>query len=211
MKKVCFTFIFGDYDQLEEPIFITEGWEYVVFSDRQHESSVWKTIIVKSDLDFPIQSRLCMICPFLYIDYDLAVSISGRSQVTSNLNQFDTNGFTLLKHPDRDCVYQEAITCINRKKDRKEAILKQVDKYRAFGYPERNGLIATGIIIRRNNDYINEFCKAWFEELKKESFRDQLSFNYVAWVTGFKYETIPFNTVLTQFKVNKHQKNKDYE
>ena len=33
--------------------------------------------------------------------------------------------------------------------------------------------------------------ESWWEEIKYNSKRDQLSFNYVAWKNGLKYNSIP--------------------
>jgi hypothetical protein len=206
MKKVCFTFIFGDYDDLKEPSIISEGWEYICFSDRPRKSKTWRIIEVKKDdLPNPRKARLVLTCPFLFIDYDIALSVGGQIQVRCDLNKYIDNEFTVLKHPDRDCVYQEAEACIKRKKDDRNTILKQIEKYRKLKYPKNHGMIATGLIIRKNTNEINNFCLDWYEELSKHSFRDQLSFNFIAWKKGFEYKTLPFDLLYSDFELNKHK------
>jgi len=64
----------------------------------------------------------------------------------------------------------------------------QIKRYRAEGYPEDNGLIMSSVILRRHNEpEIIEFDKKWWEEIANGSKRDQLSFNYIQWKTGLKY------------------------
>ena len=60
-------------------------------------------------------------------------------------------------------------------------------------------------MIRRNTNEINNFCIDWYEELSQNSFRDQLSFNFVAWKQGFNYKTLPFELLKTDFKLFKHK------
>ena len=33
MRKVAYTYIIGNYDSLKEPSVITEGWDYICFTD----------------------------------------------------------------------------------------------------------------------------------------------------------------------------------
>lgn len=206
MKKVCLTFIFGDYDDLKEPTIISEGWEYVCISDRPRESKTWQIKVVDiEDVCDSRKARLVLTCPFIFIDYDLVLSIGGQIQVQCDLNEYQGHEFTVLKHPHRDCVYQEAEACIKRKKDSAKIISKQVAKYRREKYPENAGMIATGLMIRKNTKQINDFCFKWYQELSQNSFRDQLSFNFVAWKEGFKYKTLPFELLETDFKLFKHK------
>ena len=71
------------------------------------------------------------------------------------------------------------------KKDKAENINAQMDRYRKEGFPERYGLPQTNIVLRRHNDTkCVEVMEVWAEELRNNSHRDQLSFNYAVWKTG---------------------------
>ena len=52
-------------------------------------------------------------------------------------------------------------------------------------FPDNNGLSENCLIVRKHNELscIN-FMNDWFDEIKYNSHRDQLSFNYILW----KYE-----------------------
>ena len=41
-KKVIYTSIFGNYDELYEPIFIPDGYDFVIFTDMNLKSDKWK-------------------------------------------------------------------------------------------------------------------------------------------------------------------------
>jgi len=77
--------------------------------------------------------------------------------------------------------------------DKPEIIKQQIDKYRKNNYPENNGLVSSKILFRRHNSVIASFNELWWNEIAIHSKRDQLSFNYVAWKSGFNYFIIPAN------------------
>ena len=52
VKKVLFTCILGDYDDLVEPTFITDGWDYIVFTDNPDlQTNIWQKKIVNRQFD----------------------------------------------------------------------------------------------------------------------------------------------------------------
>ena len=52
-------------------------------------------------------------------------------------------------------------------------------------------MIVSGVLIRRHNESdVIETMELWWEELKYNSKRDQLSFNYSAWKTNLKFNYI---------------------
>ena len=95
-----------------------------------------------------------------------------------------------VNHSQTDCTYKEAQTCINLKKDNSDVIKKQMDRYKAEGYPEHYGLIESGLLVRElHNQKLNEAMDLWWQEIKNGSRRDQLSFNYVFWKKQMLYDT----------------------
>lgn len=101
----------------------------------------------------------------------------------------------VFKHRRRNCIYDEVIACIEQKKDDKDIMMKQVEQYRREGYPPKHGLGETTAVLRRHNKATTEFNEMWWEEIQKGSFRDQLSFDYVAWKLGIHYEVFPGNSM----------------
>ena len=76
-----------------------------------------------------------------------------------------------------------------QKKDSPEVILNQINRYKAENYPKKWGMIASGILFRKHNDpQVIKVMNTWWEELKYQSRRDQLSFNYACWKNNFKYD-----------------------
>jgi hypothetical protein len=104
----------------------------------------------------------------------------------NNICLFDHNNSSLKDK--RNCIYDEALACIKLNKDKKDIIDKQIKFYQKINYPKNNGLVATGFMIRNHtNDKIILLMEKWWEMIKNYSYRDQLSFNYVAWKYKMQY------------------------
>lgn len=86
-------------------------------------------------------------------------------------NYLKESSLVFFRHSDgRNCIYKEAEVCIRRNKDDKNVILAQAEKYEKERYPENNGLISTGVILRRHNDpKIIETMDAWWNEVENFS------------------------------------------
>jgi hypothetical protein len=104
-----------------------------------------------------------------------------------------------FKHPDRICAYQELQACIRLKKDNPELMEQQLEVYRQEGFPPYHGLVETSCVFRRNCPEVAAFNALWWEQLSRYSFRDQLSFNYVAWRLNQPYGIIPGRRDMSRF------------
>lgn len=197
-KIVCYTCITNDYDSILEPAVASPNIDFICFSDTKIQSKCWtyRPIPIElKNLDPIRQQRMLKICPHRFLkEYDISIWVDGNIQIKDDLNKFlkiyKTTYCTLWvrKHPKRDCIYAEAKECIAQKKAPAEIIEKQMAKYRATGYPEHNGLVETGIILRKHTDFMcQKVCDVWAAEILTESYRDQLSFNYACEQTKFKY------------------------
>jgi hypothetical protein len=98
----------------------------------------------------------------------------------------------------RNCIYWEASTILNlgvknggNYKDNPELIQRQMERYKKEGYPKDNGLVVQMEVLRRHNeqDVIDAMEDQWVE-LKYNSKREQLSFNYIAWKNDLKFSYI---------------------
>ncbi|MEI6697065.1 MAG: glycosyltransferase domain-containing protein [Bacteroidota bacterium] len=196
-KKVIYTIIFGEYDYLKEPEFISPDFDYICFTDIPDlKSEIWKIKLIK--LKNKTNLKRCAAAlitnPFKYLaKYDLSVLVGGQISIHCDISEFIRTVLPLYKsiaimhHPVRDCIYEEAEAVLELKKEFQCVVNKQMDKYRRLRYPEHNGLVSSGIVVRRHNDKkLKKHCKLWHQEIKKHSQRDQLSFNFVLW----KYKLI---------------------
>ncbi|MBM3667968.1 MAG: DUF616 domain-containing protein, partial [Actinobacteria bacterium] len=123
----------------------------------------------------------------VWIDANYSVRCDLDRLVSEALNEAEIAFFA---HPQRDCVYEEAEACVRLGKDDPELIAAQMARYRAAGYPAHNGLVAAGVVVRRNTLAVRAFCERWWSELEAGSHRDQLSAPYVVERTGVEYAVL---------------------
>lgn len=184
--SVCYTAIFSAYDDLKEPEIVTPGWSYVCFTDQDNlTSNVWT--IVKVDLLPQGAQRTARYYKLMYHRHlwnARSIWIDASFIINCNLDQFWQKNFiapfSAPSHPLRDCVYLEADACIKNKRDDESIMRNQVSKYLELGIPQRNGMISSGVLMRDMSEEVVTFCSQWWEELDKNSVRDQISFAKVA-------------------------------
>ncbi len=210
IKKVIYTTIFGGYDDLVEPHYIPEGWDFICFTDADLESDVWKIVKVKTFYnDNTRNAKQFKVLPHRHLsDYDYSIFIDGNMTVRNNPdelidNYLNTSNVAFFDHnknllDPRDCIYKEAevIFEFGRRngnyKDNPELIRTQMQKYYDKGYPANNGLITGMVIMRKHNEKdCVKVMEDWWLEIKYNSRRDQLSFNYVAWKNKTNFNYLP--------------------
>lgn len=194
-KKVIYTFLTGDYDNLEDPKIISADWDYLCFTDNPDiKSDVWKIIPIPEEYnditDPKKKAMLQMIEYYKIIDefYDVVISISTdlvpQCHLDKYLNEIDFSNYEIvaLKHPSRNCVYQEAQAVIQGNLDFPQIVNFQMNRYHQDNYPKNNGLWASAVIVRNNkSENVRKACMIWSEEYRNGSRRDQLSWNYSFW------------------------------
>jgi len=141
-------------------------------------------------------ARFCKINPHIFCDNSTThdIWIDGNQiikqdvrLVESLLPYLKNNFIATFKHPDRICIYQELPQCIQWEKDNSTLMRRQVDNYRKEGYPAYVGLVETSCLVRKQGKESADFNKQWWDEISRNSYRDQLSFNYVVWKQKQKY------------------------
>lgn len=200
MKIAIYTSIFGGYDNLHEDQIQMDGVDYICFTDSDIKSDVWN--IVKSTPIYNDPNRNAKkykILPHRYLsEYDYSIWIDGNFNTIADIRQLCTNEYQVFDHnktllDPRNCVYKEyqAIIELGKRggnfKDNPEVMYNQIKRYADGGYPPNNGLASNGIIFRNhNNPEVIKVMEDWWLEIKHNSKRDQLSFDYIAWKNQFK-------------------------
>lgn len=210
-RKVIYTAIFGDYNGLiPEPEI--PGFDFVCFTDNpDFKAKPWKIKFLDPPVkdDLTRSNRMIKILPHKFLpEYDLSIYIDGNFLIINDLNKLlsdlpedvkmatFSHEFTI---PDgRNCIYDEynAILTLGEKEskilDDPQIMLKFINKLKSECYPEKNGLIKGGFLMRKHNDpNVIAVMEDWWYMVEHYSKRDQLSFNYVAWKNNFTYFTIP--------------------
>ena len=93
----------------------------------------------------------------------------------------------ILEHSARNNINNEFKAVIFFKKESNTLISYIKKKYNSEKFPDNNGLADTCLIIRRHKEKkCISFMEKWYKEIKENSHRDQLSFNYILWKTRNK-------------------------
>ncbi len=198
MNLVIYTAIFGNFDKLRKPKIINKDVKYVCFTDKKLKCQPWEIKVVKPEFsDFRRNNRKYKTLSHRYFkDFQYSIYLDGHFIIMQDLSTYieswlGENDIAVLKHPKLNSIYKEAEACIIGKKDNIDIIQKQINKYKNEGYPENNGLTANGFIIRRHTKEIEKFNETWWNEIKKFSVRDQISFCYVMYNLNMNYSLIP--------------------
>ena len=182
MVKICFTAIFGDYEDLKPPTVHSEGWRFICFTDQPLQSDVWEIVHIGIGGDNPQRrAREIKILPHKWLpSYDWCMWIDASFQINTDLNQWWAKywraPFTCPSHPIRNCVYREIQSCIVNKRGDEVELERQAAAYRAQKVPHHNGIITSGVLMRDNSNACRQLCEAWWAELSKYSARDQVAF-----------------------------------
>ena len=207
-KIVVYTCISGSYDSLKDVVKKESNIDYICFTNQDIESETWEIRKIPKYLESLEQTKIarCVkILPHLFLpEYEISVWVDGNIQVLGNINKFISenifNYFSISKHPDRICTYEEAKAVINLNKDNSDIVNKQIEKYRNNEFPENNGMVQSGIIIRKHNDKeCIDISKRWWNEVKKWSKRDQLSFNYSIWNKDVKIDIMKPSIISSEY------------
>ena len=139
--------------------------------------------------------------PYDHLIYiDSSIQILHPDFVKMVISHNPQSGWTMVVHPERDCIYPEVAESLRiwPKKYAPYRILEQIENYRNEGYPEHNGLFATGIIGRKSDDPdLPEIHEAWWKEIVDYSPQCQVSLPVVLWRLK-KCPVVPMNVYLWQ-------------
>jgi hypothetical protein len=129
--------------------------------------------------------------------YDATLWIDGSIQVKSRyfvsefLSTIGASGWAMFRHPDRDCIFEEAQLSMTIEKYRGFPIEQQVLAYKESGIAAKSGLYACGIIGRKEplSSALKSINDMWWRENRKWSYQDQLSLPYVLHKRNFSVDT----------------------
>ncbi|MBS0231940.1 MAG: DUF616 domain-containing protein [Proteobacteria bacterium] len=195
-RRVIYTCMFGYSEPFADfPLELDENTDAICFTDdRTLRSRTWRFQIMNPWRFGPVRtSKMVKILAHDFVGpYGESLYIDNRvepkvpiAQIFSYLDA-TADPMMTFRHPQRTCVYDEADVVVEHGIDKAEVVSAQMRKYRCEEFPQNAGLIAGSMLLRRHNDpAVVSVMKAWFEEVRRHSYRDQLSFNYVAWRQGF--------------------------
>lgn len=196
-KVAIYTAISNNYDQLIQHKYLSKDFDYICFTDQKIKNpGIWEIRKLRDiNADNVRKARYHKVFPNKILpNYDFSIWIDANIDVLDNT--LDKRVLSLIKnnvsisaipHFERNCIYQEAKTCIDLEKDDPSTILKEVAYLKKENYPKNHGLHETNLIFRKHNKpKIVKVMEDWWQMIKNFSFRDQLSFDYVLWDNKLK-------------------------
>lgn len=193
-RTVIYTSLTGNYDTLPQYPCLDPSFDYICFSNDYPDGSkqgMW-TIrkIPYEHKDNIILSRFVKLNPHIALpEYNYSVWLDSNILITSEApyNRFkelilDNVILAMIAHPFRDCIYEEAIACVEQGRSPYKMTKKQIAFLHSQNYPKHNGLYENNIIIRcQNLPIIKTASEEWWNLFMKFTKRDQLSFCFILW------------------------------
>lgn len=191
-RKVVYRCVTGGYESVD-PILLEEGWEYLFFVDTEDYvvPEGWTRAVISNpgNLDPVRLARRVKILFWEYVgpDVDVLVWVDGnvttKKPISALVDRFlaDDKSFVSKAHDVRGCAYEEGLACTQAQKDDPTIISRQLAGYRQQGFPSKFGLVESWSIIRRDTPEVRALMGMWWQEVRAQSRRDQLSFDYCRW------------------------------
>ena len=144
-----------------------------------------------------LQSRYPKINPHLVLpDYEYSLWMDGNTTVA------DASLYDILKakmdsgivysglcHPLRDCIYDEALRCLQTGRISLPGYLKTVLRLKLDGFKTHQGLTENNVIFRKHNcPEVVRMDELWWKFLLGGPLRDQLFFVYAMQKAGVKLD-----------------------
>lgn len=191
---VIYTVLFGNYDSIKEPMYITSNCDYFIITDQKIKTdSLWKKYPLEkfddqtkefSNLE---KARFFKLHPhLLFPEYNYSMFVDANLQIITDMRpvfrQLENKFIAIHNQPGRDCVYQEAVEIIVINKAPKNEVNKQMNSYKKEKFPKHYGLFRTCVVVREhNNEKCIQLMNEWWKNIKMYTKRDQLSFTYALW------------------------------
>ncbi len=206
-KVLIYTCIYNNYDNLPNYEVYYDNIDYICLSDREIPSTgKWQVRLINDLMIEEYQnasslkkSRYVKFFPHkLFPEYDFSLYIDANIIVKSDdlldrITECIGKGvkYATVLHPQRDCLYDESLSCIICNRGKLHKIFLQILIFCLCGFPVNYGLFENNIIFRSHKSPdVNQIMNDWWWWVKHFSYRDQLSLMYVLWRNKYTPEPL---------------------
>jgi hypothetical protein len=195
-KIIVYSVNINGYDEVITPREYDPNVQYILFTDDESiKSDVWEikpVDFLDKIKDLRKKSRYIKTNPHLllpehdvsiYIDSCFEPKFTDTKKMLKDIGM-DNNNIMAYKHPERNCLFEEANAVIYLKLDTVSTVSNQMKRYQSMGFPKNYGLFENGFLIRKNNNKVKNFNETWWTEIKNNSGRDQLSHMFSSWYSS---------------------------
>lgn len=190
-KKCVYTALTGGYDNLIQPDYIAEDYDYICFSNdiTSDRFGVWE--IRPIPFEHKDNKRLAMYAKMhphtLLEKYDFCIWIDANNLIKDDFiykkaESLFAEGHTIghIVHPFRDCIYRELFACMHCGADSTWRLVKTLFFLLRNDYPFRAGLFENNCIFWSHHKVlVKEALDMFWDVYMHNSRRDQLSLGYV--------------------------------
>ncbi|MDT9194714.1 MAG: tetratricopeptide repeat protein [Limnospira sp. PMC 1240.20] len=190
---VIYTAIAGRYDSLKEPLADSPLFDFYVFCDQEIQSEKWRWIPFDEIERNPnITAKKPKILPHLYFPhYEWSIFIDANIFILGDLVKYLEKAIescypiAQFLHPERSSIFDEAEYCASKKRCSPDIMNNQLARYKAEGYNDDVSLRECNFIVRRHIDpHVRKMSAIWWNEVCRNSQRDQISYPYALWKAG---------------------------
>lgn len=186
MNVAVYTCVTDSYDQLKPHPYIP-GVDWIAFTDGGLAVEGWDTRACRFSPKEPrLRAKWHKVFPSKVVpDYETTIWIDGSVEITSPdfvelaCSRLADSPIAMFSHPERSCIYDEAVASLDFKKYDLTPVLKQAAYYWDLSHPRHWGLWAGGIIARRKVPPMERLMGGWWTEIKRWGIQDQISLPYV--------------------------------
>lgn len=202
MKKAVITAVFSNKNKpIDLPIVKDklDGWDYICFTNcaKLEKTSIgWEIKRIETDNCTPVMmSKIIKWNAHKYVEHDIMIWVDGYLSPRTNRNwdlpikdylEKNFQGFYMIKHPDRKCVFKELNEVVDQKKET-QSRMNSLKKFLTKEKMVKNyGMYHCNIFIRfLKNKKVNEMLENMINIMKKFTNRDQTIFTYILWKNNY--------------------------
>ncbi len=126
-------------------------------------------------------AKIYKVLPHVFLDTEWSIWIDGNITLKispEELVAMVKGDIGVFPHPWRKTLFEEGNYCIENKIGETDIIRKQLQRY-ANAKETMGELAMCGILVRKHTPEMKQLCEGWWEEIKRGSVRDQISFPYI--------------------------------
>ena len=200
MKKAVVTYNFGGYETMPTPLWKSDAWDLLAFTDEKTEiNSEWSKIVIPKaqDIahitDFDLQSKrlanYVKFQPFKLLreavgDYDMIIVIDANFQLSGDLDEacerllMATADGCFMSHPTINNAYDDIDLSVKLGKIDKQVADFSKEMMEKSNVPKFDPhYMQTGFSIRRHTSGWAHFEHIWWDSYNQMCNRDQPVFN----------------------------------
>ncbi len=202
-KTAIYTVITGNYDTIKQPLVLTPGADYFMFTNNPtiQDAGVWKVVHIPSlnigsrsekENNILLSRRVKMLAhEYLPQGYDVSVYVDADMLLKESLSELldtmaDNRLFAACRHGYCASVREEINDLINKGMVNGYQVEQQWQRYVGWGFKDDLGISENGLLIRRHHDArVIQLMELWWEEYQHGCLRDQVSLMPCIHLIGF--------------------------